>query len=471
MLDKFVNRFEERNALEKRWKNDKAEFVVLYGRRRVGKTELIRQFCRDKPHIYLLATESNEVEQLREFSNKIGRYFDEDLLLKNPFSRWQDMFDYLGEKAKKRLILAIDEFPYLIVSNTALPSQLQKAWDENLSDTRIFLILCGSSIGMMEKAVLGYKSPLYGRRTSSIELFPMPFKGVIGFFPNKNLKEQVEIYSVLGGMPAYLQQFSQDMNLLENIRENILTKGSFLYEEIEFILKQELREPRTYFTILLNLAFGKTRVNDIATSMNMDRNKISRYLSTLQKLKIITRELPVTEKLPHKSRKGIYKLNDEFFKFWFRFIFPNRSYIEEKEIEYVIQYIKSDINNHIGFTFEDVCRQALREMSLKRVILPFYSMKIGRWWYKEEEIDIVALQDEKNKILFGECKWSGKPMGMNVIKGLEQKAENVRWKNDKREEFFALFSKAGFGKKVVEYAENNGNCLLFDLDDLAGIFR
>ena len=320
MLDKFINRFEELNALENKYKSDKAEFVVLYGRRRVGKTELIRHFCRDKPHIYLLATESSEAEQLREFSLKIGRHFDEDLLLKNPFSRWEDLFDYLSDKAKERLILVIDEVPYLTKSNKALPSLLQKAWDENLRDTRIFLILCGSSIGMMERAVLGYKSPLYGRRTSSIELNPMLFKGVVEFFPNNSLKEHVELYSVLGGMPAYLQQFSEDKNLLDNIRENILAKGSFLYEEIEFILKEELREPRTYFTVLLNLALGKTKVNDIATAMNMDRNKISRYLSTLQNLRIIDRQVPITEKLPYKSRKGIYTLNDKFFEFWFRYI-------------------------------------------------------------------------------------------------------------------------------------------------------
>ncbi len=471
MVYKFINRFDELNALEKRYHSDKAEFVVVYGRRRVGKTELIGHFCRNKPHIYLLATESNQEEQLLEFSHKMGKHFKEDLLLKNPFSNWKDLFEYLGKKIKDRLIIAIDEFPYLTKSNPALPSQLQKAWDETLRHSKIFLILCGSSIAMMEKAVLAYKSPLYGRRTSSLELFPMGFLGVCQFFPKKSLKEQVELYSVLGGMPAYLPQFQEKHNLLKNITENILTKGSFLYEEIEFILKAELREPSTYFTILLNLAQGKTKLNDISTAMNSDRTNISRYLSTLQKLKIIIREVPVTEKSPHKSRKGIYKLNDKFFEFWFKYIFPNRSYIEEKELDYVMKYIKRDLNNHVASTFEEVCREALREMSLKRKAIPFYSLKIGRWWHRDEEIDVVALNNEENKIMFGECKWTNKPIGMKVIADLERKAKKVKWKNQKRKEYYALFSKVGFQKKVIDYTDNNQNWLLFDLKDLTDIFR
>ena len=456
----FVNRTEELGYLEKLYKEKNARLLIIYGRRRIGKTELLRQFSKDKKHLFFSSDLSSEQEQLRQFTEKIYQVTGESFLQTQAFSSWEASlrytFDHLIDKIP---LIIIDEFPYLCVSNSALPSILQKIWDEKAKENNIFLILCGSYMSFMEKEVLGSKSPLFGRRTGQIVLPPLRFEHLKDFFSHYSKKDRVYIYAVLGGTPAYLQRFSDKRTIEQNVKDEVLSKNAFLYSEPRFLLMEELREPSIYFSILKAIAFGKTRLNEIVQETGIDdRHKVNKYLSVLRELHIIRRKVPLTEDKPHKSRKGIYILDDPFFRFWFRYIFPNMSYLEEGDIDYVWEEkIKPDFDSFVGFIFEDICIQQLKSLN-KDNKLPFKAKNIGQWWDGREEIDIVAL-DGKGSFMFCECKWTVKKIGINVLDELQNKANKFPGVARK---YFGFFSKSGFSKGIKDLSEKRKDIALFD---------
>lgn len=458
MLDKFVDREFELKALRERYSSGKPEFMVIYGKRRVGKTELVKQAFKDIKHIYLLADRRSDLDLIQDFSRRVGRFFDDPGVSMIGFRDWIELFEYLEKKiGNERVVIVVDEFPYLVEGNRAIPSLFQKGWDEYLQHSNLLLILMGSSISMMERGVLHYRSPLYGRRTGQLLLHPLGFREARKFFPENSMEEQIEFYSILGGTPAYLLQFTE-IGLADNIKKRILRRDAFLYNEVEFILREELREPRQYFTILKEISSGKNRVNEISQATGIERNVLSRYLSILEDMRVIRRELPVTEN--QRSRKGIYRIEDNFFRFWFEFVFPYRGDIERDETDSVIQRIYEKLPMFVGHTFEDVCKEAL--WSKKGFT------KIGKWWHRDDEIDIVALNDETKEILFAECKWQSRKVDAGVIADLIEKSKLVDW--DGRKESFAVFSKSGFTKSCLDYCEKNG-VETFDLKDLERIFN
>jgi AAA+ ATPase superfamily predicted ATPase len=457
----FINREEELSSLEQRKKSNKAEFMVIYGRRRVGKTELIDHFIKDKDGIRLLGRIESEKNTLDRFSKDLSDFFSDEFLNQNPLQSWDAFFSYIAEKSKnKRIVLAIDEFPYLIDSNKSIPSILQDHWDRTLKNSDIFLILCGSSIAMMLDKVLGSKSPLYGRRTGQIKVEPMDFFAACKFLKNFKPEELIYAYSILGGTPGYLLEFDDKKTMRENIKDKFLRKDSFLFQDAEFVLKEELKEPKFYFSILRAIALGKTKLSDIMNETGLDKGIVGKYLSVLMDLDIIAREVPVTEKHPHKSRKGIYTLKDNFYKFWFRFVFPNIEEIERKRADYVIdEKIMPDMPQYASYMFEEICREWLWKLDLLR-----YD-KVGRWWDREEEIDIVAFNEKERRILFGECKWQDNVDAEKIIHELKEKAKLVEWYNSGRKEEFILFAKS-FKKKFKE-----GSVHLLELEDLKKEFR
>jgi len=467
-MNKFINRKFELDALQMRAGSGKPELFVIYGKRRVGKTELVKQCFKGQDFIYLLADKRNDKDLLLDFSKTLGEYFDDVGVRMTGLPDWVTFFKYLREKAgDKRLVIVVDEFPFLASANKAIPSLFQKGWDEHMSHSNIFLIIMGSSISMMEKGVLAYRSPLYGRRTGQLLLEPLRFSDSREFFPNMSIREQIETYSVLGGIPAYLLQFSLDKGLLQNIGDNMLRRDAFLYNEVEFVLREELREPRNYFSILKEMAFGRTSVNELSQAVGLDRNKLSRYLSILEGLRIITRDIPVTERHPHKSRKGVYAIGDNFFRFWFEFVFPHKDHIERDEPDFVISKIKERMNEFVGHTFEAICMDSLSELA-KQHIAPFSFTRIGKWWEGEEEIDIVALNEDSKDILFAECKWRNEATSVDVLDNLVRKSRLVKWNNGERKEHFALFSRSGFTQACLAQCKEKG-VLALDLDDLAKI--
>ena len=336
---KFVNRQEELAFLNKKWAEHGPQLLVLYGKRRVGKTELVKKFIEDKPHIYFLADQTTHHDQLRTLAERVGAFFNDSFIKERGFANWKQVFQYLAGK-DKRIVLVIDEFPYLISANRAIPSIFQKEWDEILRHNyRAFVILLGSSIAMMEESALFPTAPLYGRRTGDWQVEPLRFIDLQTFFPGTSFEERLSIYAAAGGTPQYLLEF-QGREFWQTIRERILSKGQPMYREVEFLLREELKEPRGYFSLLRAIALGKRKLGEIVNDTGMEKGMVSKYIHIMNALRITKREIPATERLPEKSRRSIYMIQDPFFRFWFRFVFPYRSQLEEGNIPDVEAIIK-----------------------------------------------------------------------------------------------------------------------------------
>jgi len=321
------------------------------------------------------------------------------------------------------------------------------------------LILCGSYVGMMEEAVLGYQAPLYGRRTGQYLLEPLGFHDARQFFPDYDLADQVRTFAVLGGTPAYLQAASTPQGLLDNIGRWVLSRGTFLYDEARFLLQQELREPRNYFAILEAIAAGRTRLNEIKQATGLEG--VTAYLGTLQGLHLVERVVPVTESQPHKSRRGLYRLRDQFFRFWFRFVHPNRSLLERGGVQAALEgLVAPQLDLFTGPVFEEVCHQFLWRLAL-RGELPFVPLRVGGWWRANEEIDAVAIGQDA--ALLAECKWSRRPVGLDILRNLERKAGLAARELDGRALFFGLCARSGFTPRVQEEAARRDDLFLFDL--------
>ncbi len=432
-ITKFVDRLDEFRLLEERWKKGEAEFIIIYGRRRIGKTELIKQFMRDKKGLYFLGRLESRKDQLDRFSYMLSSFFSDPVLSKSPLTSWDAIFEYISGK-EKHFILAFDEFPYIVKTSPEILSILQDYWDNKLKKSKIFLIVCGSSISMMEKQLFSYSTPLYGRRTLDIKLSPIRFKDIKGFLPETmKIEDMIKIYSILGGTPAYLLEFEKN---LDHTINKILSKQSFLFREPEFILREEVVEPRYYFSILHAISIGRNKVGEIITQTGLEKGLVGKYLNTLIDLDLVRRRLPITASW--KSRKGLYEIKDNYFNFWFRFIYPNLEYIETNP-EYIHGLIKKELNAFIGRVFEEICREFLVESKPHA--------KIGGWWHRDNEIDIVVLDENKREASFFECKWSNLSysQSLKILNTLIEKSRDLQWYNDSRIENYGLF-----GKKIED---------------------
>ena len=453
----FIDREEELKTLKERYLSGKAEFIIIYGRRRIGKTELIEKFLEEDgvKGIRLLAREESKALQLKRFKEKLAEFFNDNLLKTVELMEWDSFFEYLNNKCRKeRIVIAIDEFPYLVKEDKSLPSILQDYWDTKLRNTKIFLILLGSSISMMEK-LMGYKSPLYGRRTGQILLGPLKFVHVFKYV--KDIKKAIEIYGVFGGTPAYLIEVDLNRDILWNIENKILKKDSFIFRDVEFILREELDEPRYYFSILHSISRGNRKLGEICNDTGLSKSVVNKYLSVLIDLHLVKRVVPVTES--YKSKRGLYFIADNMFEFWFRFVFPYVDLIESYGSKFVIDnYISKSLNEFLGLKFEDIILELIPKLIPKRFT------KLGKWWHKDKEIDIVALNEQTKEILFAECKWSDKINPEEICKDLiENKIPYVNWYNDERKEYIAIFAKS-FKKKIEEFEGRKVFC--WDLKDL-----
>ncbi|ASJ12794.1 ATP-binding protein [Thermococcus thioreducens] len=458
---KFIDRERELEFLERTYSSDRAEFLVIYGRRRIGKTELLLHFARDKPHVYFLATEKPYRDNLKELQRLLSEFLGDRLFGKIVFEDIDELLMAFAERiGDERVILIIDEFPLLVEHRRPVLSLLQKAWDLKLSETRIMLILCGSSVSAMESEVLAYKSPLYGRRTGQWRLTEIPFFHIGEFLPGYGVEELVKVWGITGGIPAYLLQFSPEKSFDENVVKRVLSKGAFLYEEAEFLLREELREPANYFAILQAIASGRSRFGEIVSSTGLDKSLVSKYLSVLQRLEIVKREVPVTATPKEASKRGLYSIADNYFAFWFRYVLPNRSYLEAGLAEEVWERSKSDFNAYMGSVFEKLTRNP--EVFLR--LTSFRFTKLGRWWRQGEEIDIVSLNEMEKRALLIEVKWKdlSEREARGILKDLKRKGELVGL--DGWRKAYGLVAKSLEGKKELR-AEGY---LVWDLEDLDG---
>lgn len=459
---KFINRAKEFAILNEKWELNSSQFFVIYGKRRVGKTELVKQFIKNKPAIYFLADKRNYIDQLKELGRVVGNHFKDVALSKRGFQDWLEFFEYISARKDNPLVIAIDEYPYLVETDSAISSVFQKGWDQYLKGSKIFFILLGSSIAMMESETLIHKAPLFGRRTGQILVNPMDFANSWKFFPKKNFEEFLSLYSITDGMPLYLLQMEEEKPLKENIEKKIFSHTEFLHNEVEFMLKEELREPKNYLAILKAISWGKRKFGEIVNETGLQKNIITKYLMILERLRLIEKEFPVTEKNPQKSRKGLYRISDNFFRFWFQYVFPFKSDLELGRVKYVLEQFDQKFKVLEAVVYENVCRELI--FKFERKLFPFD--KVGKWWEKEKEIDLVALSEKESKIVFGECKWSSKQVGTNILRDLEEKASSVQWKRGQRKNYFVLFSKSGFTEEMKKIAKERQNVLLVEKDKL-----
>lgn len=472
----FIGRESELQFLNDAYESDKAEFIVLYGRRRVGKTELLNEFCKDKDAIFYTCREYTDTMQLKSFTEKVKTYNIPALDFVDSFSSWEHAFSSIMMlPTDKKKLLIIDEFPYACKANESIPSVLQVLWDEKLRHENIMIVLCGSAMSFIERDLLSEKNPLYGRTTGIYKLKPLPFCDAQKFFPNYSAEERIIAYAILGGIPHYLKQFNKNISLEDNVKKNILRRGCTLYNEVEFLIKQELREPAVYNTIIEAIALGNNSFNDILTKTQIEKSKLSVYLKNLIELYIVEKEFPALSKDKAKSNAsgGSYVLTDNFFRFWYSFAFRNLTDLENDDADGVWENdIQDSLHHFASKAFEQLSIEYIYAMN-KAKRLPFRISSASRYWGKTNqiingktrsvnlEIDILAPDSTKKKVIYGECKFTNEPFDMNEFKNLKSKVfigDSI---------YYYLFSLSGFTDAVENEATNNSNIKLISATDLA----
>lgn len=459
----FIGRERELNALEKLYTSNKFEFAVIYGRRRVGKTALINRFLGAKKAVYFMGVESNAKQNLENFSKSIIEY-SSGIETETSFLSFQAALEYVFRLAEKeRLILAIDEYPYVARSSKSLASTLQLLIDKYRDSSKLMLILCGSSMSYMEDHVLAYKAPLYGRRTAQMKILPFDFEETCHYFKKLSDEDKALIYGIVGGTPQYLLQMNDALSIEDNIKNTFLNPVSFLYEEPINLLKQEVREPAIYTAIITAIAAGASRMSEISGKVGEDTNVCSAYIKNLMSLGIVQKETPYGEK---ESRKSVYSIEDNMFRFWHRFVLENNSVIARGAADLVYRRIEPKLSDYMGKVFEDICKQYLWKQLLTGKC-PVEFTSLGRWWGNDPiekcqaEIDIMGEQD-KDTALFAECKWTNEKVDLNVLETLIKRNRLFSYKNI----HLYLFSKSGFTKGCIDKANGLGNVTLVSYADI-----
>ncbi|MBI5036975.1 ATP-binding protein [Candidatus Micrarchaeota archaeon] len=452
---KFLDREMELEFLNRKHASNQPELIILYGRRRIGKTEILNHFTADKKALYFLGRLESREDTLKRFSHTLTTFFNDARPLSSPLTTWDAIFDYLAAKTSKRETIIMDEFPFLMEKFPEITSVLQDKCDSTFKKTKIMLILCGSSVSSMEKYALDQQSPLYGRRTGQWRVTSLPIHCLQQIFPQYSTEDKIQSYSFLDMIPGYLSKFSPEQSVWANVKEKMLTKGEFLYDEVEFLLREELRDPSNYMSILSAIAGGTTTFSEIHSRTQLDKSLLSKYLYVLERLDITQKITPVTDthKSKLKSKNALYALKDNFFDFWFRFTYPNKQALEEGRADQVLQEVKNT-SDYPAKKFEQFTTRLLPYLNA------FQATSYGKWWNKQNEIDAVALNDKTKQILFCECKWQENVDAKKILAKLQEKTSEVEWHKQDRTEYYALFAKS-FNKKL---REEKTHC--YDLKDI-----
>ncbi|MBR4908580.1 MAG: ATP-binding protein [Acidaminococcaceae bacterium] len=467
----FLCRETELQKLNRRFNKSQMECVILYGRRRVGKTALINEFVKDKPVIYFPALNTNAKDNLTALSKAICAYLYPDTGTAPVYGSFDDAFAEITRITQtKRAVFVIDEFPYLAKADSSIPSRLQHLLDHDWKDSKLFLILCGSSMSFMEKEVLSSKSPLFGRRTAQFRLKPLTYLDAAKFHPELPPETNALIYGITGGIPHYINKLAVKSNLKEALLENFFDTSAYLFEEPENLLKQELREPAIYNSIIAAIANGAARLNEISQRTGLETAKCAKYIYVLTELGIIQKIKPITEKA---ERKTLYKIADPFFRFWYRFVPGNMMNISAGTIARNYDAaIGSYLSAYMDPVFEEICRQYLIYYADN---LPFAINEIGEWWgpdpsqKKEARLDIVALASKENntqagrRFIIGSCKYKNEKTDTDELYLMQRYASLFTNTND--ECFYYIFSKSGFTDALLEKQEK-GEVRLITLGEM-----
>lgn len=472
---KFYNRERELKELERIYAlcNKGTHLTVISGRRRIGKTTLVEEFGKDKKMLSFFVSKKRMKLLLEEYGNIIEDFFKQPV----SFSEFSDFLEFIFKKAqtdKKKFILFFDEFQNFHEVDSSVFSIFQQLLDKYKKGTKLHIIIAGSYMTMIKKLFSDKKEPLYGRANEKLRIYELEFQYVRKMLNEtgiKKIEEQVEYYSLFGGVPKYYVMLQE-----QNIREAVLKSNKILFLSDFALLKNEVRnmlflefgsKTGVYFSILEAVATGKSEMVDIANKVGINVHSLPKYLKLLSDhYKILEKEIPITEEKTWKSKKGIYLIKDPLARFWFRFIYRNNSYYQLRNYEYIENIIKQNLNSFVGLAFERLCREYTAKLIREKRIQ--YFEKIGRWWNKRGlEIDVVAINKKSKEIMFGECKWTNKKFDVSDLELLLKKKENVNWNLGNRKEYFIIFSKSGFTDKMKETAKKEG-IKLINLEDLKG---
>ncbi len=464
MNEQFIDRAKELAWLEEAYKHARreAQLLILYGKRRVGKTELVKHFAKSKQSIYFVAEKGTPQDQLRTAKNTFADGFNDDVMRNVDFQSWRDLFRYIGQKLEGRkepLVIIFDEFPYLAESDNAMSSYFQIGWDEFLHDKKVVMVLMGSSISMMYKHALTYSAPLYGRRTSQWSLESFDYAGARQFHGSScSFTNTFSIYAITGGIPAYERVFRGDKSLESNLRHFVLPEGSFLSVEPELLLSEEFTNPRPYLSILKAIGLGRTRFSEIVSATGIEPTALPGYLNTLTELRLIKKEVPVTHKTPETSKTSTYSLSDSFLRFYFSFVYPNSSLIKGGSVDALFQRYGETLQMLVAKAYEDTSKQFVRT-AMQDGKLPHFD-KLDRWWDNNTEIDLVGVNEQNQDMLFVEVKWCNQKLHTRILDDLKQKALQVKRPGSNGAEYYCLVSKSGFTDELVARAKGEGVVLI-----------
>lgn len=446
-MNKFIGREKELKKLNKMYESDNLEVAVVYGRRRVGKTTLINRFCEKKDNVFFAAQENNFYNNLQSLSETILQFETDKKTSGAVFNSFEAAFDRLTDLAKdRRLIFVIDEYPYLAKSYPAVSSILQNYIDHQFQNTKLTIILCGSSMSFMEHQVLGYESPLYGRRTAQFKIVPFDYYDTAKWFPSYSDEDKALMYGITGGIPMYLQRFSDKKSIKDNLLDELFDENALLFDEPSNLLKQELREPATYNAIIQAIAHGSTKLSEISGKAGIETGTCTKYISNLIELGIIKREVPVTDE---NSKRPVYLIDDLFFDFWYTFIPHNRSAILSGRIgDFYEEVVGKHLFDYMGKVFEKMCKDYILAYDKE---LPFPYGRIGQWWggnpktRKQAQIDVVVTSADDKSVIVGSCKFMNKKVGMDEYSLMQEYGEILSAYDNK---YIYLFSKSGFDDRL-----------------------
>lgn len=464
----FVGRHQELEQLNQAYQENNFQFTVIYGRRRIGKTSLINEFLKDKKAIYYVALEENAEDNLKRFSDAISIFKNTDQGGKEKFANFEECFKEITRLAQKqRVILVIDEFPYLAKAYPTISSMLQSYIDHEFKETNLFLILCGSSMSFMERQVLGYQSPLYGRRTLALKLEPFKLSEAHEMLPKLSKEDAFIINTVCGGVPQYLSYMSDSMSVADNIKKNFLSKSGRLFDEPNNLLQQELRDPTNYNSIINAIASGASKHSKIAQSAHLQTGPLTTYLNNLIDLGIVEKKLPVTEQKKSRSKNIVYRICDGMFRFWYTFVGKQTDLIERGLTDLAWAKVQKNLSDFMGPEFEKYSQDFMWSQDMNEKIVPNPFIHLGNWWgtdkrtHQQVELDIVGFSDDERDGYFGECKWKNEPIPRSVLEKLIANSEIFKYPI----KHYYLFSKSGFTDSCRELAEKI-NCQLFTFEEM-----
>ena len=432
----FLNRHDELRWLNDGWLSGRAEFRILYGRRRVGKSALLDEFARGKRHVLYQAVEGAISDQLRDMTAAILTCEDDPVLRAAPLANWDAALAKLAAMATSGpLLVIVDEYQYLAESDSTLASRLQRWWSRQAMQLPLYLVLCGSYVRFFVKNVL--TGPAYGRNTGSLQLRPLRYQEAALFFPGWSSEDRIRAYAVTGGVPHYVLQFDPDRSLAWNVEHNVLRRGAVLYQEAELLVREELREPRVYYSILRAISGGATRLGEIAAQVHgaSGGGDLTSYLATLRELGLVEYQQP---SVGQSARRGIWAIADPYLRFWFRFVLPNQAQLEHgASVERVYRATVAPALDHFVSkpAFEEICRAWVLDQANAGVWPDV--QRVGAWWgpipdpvpgqprrQREAELEVVGVEGGQ-VLLAGEAKWSAEPVGFTVLNRLRQLVRHI----------------------------------------------